>query len=85
LVPICLKKIIKQLFPAPEVDPIDTTGAGDAFIGSLAYALAKGLPLPDAIRFANYAAALSVTKVGTQTSFPSLADVERLIQQAATQ
>jgi ribokinase len=75
----------QALFPAPEVDPIDTTGAGDAFIGSLAYALAKGLPLPDAIRFANYAAALSVTKVGTQTSFPSLADVERLIQQAATQ
>ncbi len=65
-----------QHFPAVPVKAVDTTGAGDAFIGSFAYALAKGSSLPDAIRFANLAAALSVTKVGTQTSFPSLADVE---------
>jgi ribokinase len=63
-------------FPAPEVAAVDSTGAGDAFIGSLAYALSNGEPLEEAIDFANHAAALSVTQVGTQLSFPALDRVE---------
>ncbi|HIQ05447.1 MAG TPA: ribokinase, partial [Anaerolineae bacterium] len=57
--------------PAIEVDAVDTTGAGDAFIGSLAYFLAEGRSLREAVRRANAAAAISVTKIGTQVSFPT--------------
>jgi ribokinase len=56
------------------VEPIDTTGAGDAFVGTLAVCLAAGVPLGDAARRAGIVAALSVTRPGTQTSFPSRAE-----------
>jgi ribokinase len=52
------------------VEAIDTTGAGDAYVGTLAVCLAGGLTLVDATRRANLVAALSVTRAGTQTSFP---------------
>jgi ribokinase len=52
------------------VDAVDTTGAGDAFVGTLAACLSAGLSLADSARRANLVAALSVTKAGTQTSFP---------------
>lgn len=55
------------------VQAIDTTGAGDAFVGSLAHFLAGGLPLREAARRANQVAAVSVTGRGTQTSFPDAA------------
>jgi ribokinase len=60
-----------------EVTPIDTTGAGDAFIGSLAVFLAEGMPERDAVTRANLYAALSTTRVGTQKSFPSRAEFDR--------
>ncbi len=56
---------------APSVRAVDTTGAGDAFIGSLAYFLAAGKSLAEAMRRANYIAAVSVQASGTQTSFPT--------------
>lgn len=62
-------------FPAVPVKAVDSTGAGDAFIGSLAYALSRGDDLSSAIVFANRCAALSVTKIGTQISFPTPAEV----------
>ena len=68
----------KTYFQAVKVDAVDTTGAGDAFIGSLSYGMAKGMSLSSAVRFANEAAALSVTKIGTQTSFPTLDEVMAL-------
>jgi len=58
------------------VTPLDTTGAGDAFIGSFAVFLGAGLPEKEAIRRANLYAALSTTKVGTQKSFPTHAEFE---------
>jgi ribokinase len=61
---------------AVPVAAVDSTGAGDAFIGSLAVFLAEGRPLPEAVRRANAVAALSVTRPGTQTSFPLRAEVE---------
>ena len=58
-------------FKAPNVDAIDTTGAGDAFVGSFAYALSKDLKVYDAINLAIDKASLSVTKRGTQSSYSS--------------
>ena len=59
------------------VEARDTTGAGDAFIGSFAYFLASGAHEETAIRKANLYAALSTLKVGTQQSFVSRAEFER--------
>jgi len=54
----------------PPVQPVDTTAAGDVFNGALAVALAEGASLDDAVQFANRAAALSVTRMGAQSSAP---------------
>jgi ribokinase len=62
--------------PPYPVSAVDTTGAGDAFIGSLAVFLAEGLPEQAAVARANLYAALSTTRVGTQKSFPKRADFE---------
>jgi len=67
--------------PAVKVDAVDPTGAGDAFVGSLAVYLGEGLPLQDAIRRANAVAALSVTRIGTQVSFPKRAEADDFLQQ----
>jgi ribokinase len=58
-----------QLIPAFPVSPVDTTGAGDAFIGSFATFLAEGIEEREAIARANLYAGLSTTAVGTQKSF----------------
>lgn len=60
---------------APWVQPVDTVGAGDAFSGSLAFALSKGLSPTRAAEFANYVAALSVTKPGAQSGQPTFAEL----------
>jgi ribokinase len=65
-------------FPAPRVDAVDTTAAGDTFNGALAVALADGRRIEDAIVFANRAAALSVTRFGAQASIPSRAELDAL-------
>jgi len=62
--------------PAFAVTAVDTTGAGDAFIGSLAVFLAEGVPEKEAVARANLYAALSTTRIGTQKSFPKRADFE---------
>ncbi|MGI4984620.1 MAG: PfkB family carbohydrate kinase, partial [Janthinobacterium lividum] len=62
-------------YPARRVDAIDTTAAGDTFIGGLAAALAAGRPVDAAVRFGQAAAALSVTRAGAQPSIPRLAEV----------
>jgi ribokinase len=54
---------------AYRVTPVDTTGAGDAFIGAFATFLASGSPEAEAIRRANVYAALSTLGIGTQSSF----------------
>jgi ribokinase len=55
--------------PAFAVNAVDSSGAGDAFIGSFAVFLAEGVPEKEAVRRANLYAALSTTAVGTQKSF----------------
>ena len=66
-----------ELIPAFKVQAIDTTGAGDAFIGSFAVFLGEGLAEKEALLRANLYAALSTTKPGTQKSFQSRADFEK--------
>jgi len=61
--------------PVEPVKALDTTGAGDAFVGSLAFFLAAGKSLSDAIERANRIAAISVQSSGTQTSFPEAKDL----------
>jgi len=67
----------KELIPAFKVDPIDSTGAGDAFIGSFAVFLAEGLTDKEALTRASLYAALSTTQEGTQKSFPSREEFEK--------
>lgn len=59
----------KTHLPAFEVNSVDSTGAGDAFIGSFAVFLGEGFPEQEAVRRANLYAGLSTTGVGTQKSF----------------
>ena len=69
----------KQLVPGFKVRPMDTTAAGDTFNGALAVALAEGKSLVDAVRFANAAGAISVTRMGAQPSAPKRSEIERLL------
>jgi ribokinase len=68
-----------ELVPGFEVQAVDTTAAGDVFNGSLAVGLSEGKPLADAVRFANAAAALSVTKLGAQPSAPTRSEIEAFL------
>lgn len=62
----------------PIAQIVDTVAAGDTFCGALAVALAEGRALLDAVRFANVAAGLSITKSGAQASIPDRAAVDSL-------
>ena len=66
-----------ELIPAFKVQAVDTTGAGDAFIGSFAVFLSEGLPEEEALSRASLYAALSTTKLGTQKSFCNRAEFEK--------
>ncbi|RKP46682.1 ribokinase [Pararobbsia silviterrae] len=62
-------------YPARRVDAVDTTAAGDTFVGGFAATLASGRSIDEAVRFGLAAAALSVTRAGAQPSIPRLAEV----------
>ncbi|AQS59940.1 ribokinase [Desulforamulus ferrireducens] len=68
-----------EVIPAFKVKAVDTTAAGDAFIGGFSVALAEGKNLKAAIIFASAVAALSVGKEGAQTSLPARTEVEQFI------
>jgi len=68
-------------FTVPEV--VDTTGAGDAFNGGLAAALAEGMPLDAAVRFGNAVGALSVTRRGTAPAMPARTEIDRMLAEGA--
>jgi ribokinase len=67
------------LQPPPRVTAVDTTGAGDCFCGALAQGLAGGAALPEAVRFAVAAAALSTTGPGARGALPDEPAVQRLL------
>jgi len=62
--------------PARKVKVVDTTAAGDAFIGGLAVALLRGFSLVEAVRYATCAGTLATTVLGAQTSLPTAAQVQ---------
>lgn len=63
--------------PSPSVTPVDTTGAGDAFTGALASCLAEGRNLRDAATFAAKVGAYATLRIGTQSSYPDRATLEK--------
>jgi ribokinase len=65
--------------PGFEVAAVDATAAGDTFGGALAVALAEKRPMPEALAFANAAAAISVTRLGAQASIPKRDEVEAML------
>jgi ribokinase len=71
---------MRAMVPAFKVKAVDTTAAGDIFNGALAVALLEGRELLEAVRFASAAAALSVTKLGAQSSAPTRAAIDRLLK-----
>jgi ribokinase len=69
----------RQLVPGFKVKPVDTTAAGDIFNGALAAALDENKPLLEAVRFANAAAAISVTRLGAQPSAPDRKEIDSFL------
>jgi ribokinase len=74
-------KGLKQLVPGIRVKAVDCTAAGDVFNGALAVAISEGRSMLEAVRFANAAAAISVTRFGAQPSAPHRKEIERLLRE----
>lgn len=70
----------EQHIPAFRVNAVDTTAAGDAFIGAFAVALSEGLPLAEAVRWGNAAGALAATRPGAQPSLPTRRELQEFLQ-----
>lgn len=78
---VCLAtRSVTRHFVARRVEAVDVTSAGDTFNGALAVALSEGRLIEEAIHFATCAASISVTRVGAQTSIPSRAEVDALLE-----
>lgn len=75
----------EELFiPAFPVAAVDSTAAGDVFNASLAVSLAEGREMADALRFANAASAISVTRIGAQPSVPTRSEVDEFLKSCAS-
>lgn len=66
----------------PTVTAVDSTGAGDAFVGAICVALLEGMPAEEALRFACAAGAIAATRPGAQPSLPTRAEVEAKLDRA---
>jgi ribokinase len=73
-----------QHFPAFEVNPVDTTAAGDAFVGGFGTALAEGQSFEEAMRWGCAAGALAATKLGAQPSLPTREALETILAEEVT-
>ena len=76
---IVLSEGVEAFVPPFVVNAVDSVGAGDAYCGALAVALAEGRKPVDAARFASAAGALSVTRAGAAASLPTRAEIEHLL------
>ena len=68
-----------RTYPARKAEAVDTTAAGDCFNGAFVVALAEGMSEDEAIRFANAASSMAVTKKGAQSSIPSREELEQIL------
>ena len=82
----CCARVNGQLLwqPAFKVFPVDTTAAGDTFCGAVAAALCAGQTMAQAMRLASAAAALACTRLGAQTSVPTVQEVQNLLDAQPT-
>jgi ribokinase len=71
----------KTMVPAQRVTAVDSTGAGDTFVGALSVALGEGRPMREALAWASSAAALSVQRSGASTAMPYRIEIEELAEQ----
>lgn len=78
-----IEKDLRLHIPAIKVSPVDTTGAGDVFNGTLAVRLANGDSIANAVRYAVVSAGISVTRRGAQDSIPTLEEVNKFISEEA--
>ena len=69
-----------EVVKAPEIEAVDTTAAGDAFTGALAWQLNQGTALFEAVRIANHVAALSATRMGAQPSLPTRKELDAFVK-----
>ncbi|WP_334329548.1 ribokinase [Companilactobacillus sp. HBUAS59699] len=69
-----------EIVPGKKVAAIDTTGAGDSFIGSFAHYFTEGESVPEALKHANEYAAVTVTRKGTQKSYPTKDELEEILK-----
>ena len=69
--------------PTFSITPVDTTASGDAFNGALAVALARGESLPQAVRYANAAGAITATRPGAQPSLPTKEELDQFMVSSA--
>ena len=75
-----------HLLIAPfSIEPVDTTAAGDAFVGGLAVALTQNQALPEAVRWGNATGALAATKLGAQPSLPDRHALETMLMSISSQ
>lgn len=74
--------ISEVLVPSIKVKAVETTGAGDAFNGGLATAIAERMPIEKALQFATCTAAISVTRLGSSPSMPYRNEILDLMQKA---
>ena len=79
---LIVNKEVTKHIPSFKVDVVDTTAAGDAFIGGFASALLQDKPLEDAVRYGCACGALAATKFGAQPSLPTKEDVEKFLNQS---
>ena len=74
----CLYKINDEIkiMPSIKVKPVDSTGAGDIFHGAFTYGVAKGYDFEKILKISNIAGAISVSRIGTRASIPTLEEME---------
>ncbi len=75
---------LSKHYPAPEVEAVDSTGAGDIFSGGFLAALSNGHPITESVVFALHAASLSTTRLGVIESIPSFPEVRAFMEQVAS-
>ena len=76
---LIVNKELSKVIPSRKIKPVDTTAAGDAFNGALAYCLDTNYSLEEACEFANCAGALTCLKNGASSSLPTLNDVKKIL------